>query len=232
MTRTRSTATHHARRLAGLLACAVSIAVFAQAEVPDASPAERLLFMQPHLTNIKPPRTLRYDYVEEGAAGGPVSDAMTIELRADPAGACCSVRGSFGSGARALQLPEITQASSNPALLYFLEREVRQLQQQTKGQSAHFRQRIRLALAQRATISPTTVRWRGRDEAAQTVHIAPYIDDPYRQRFEETSKKEYDFVMSDAVPGGVYQVLTQVPGTARRETLTLQETSDARSRAP
>jgi len=232
LTRTRSTATNGAVGVAILVAGAASLSVFAQTtEVPDASPAERVLFMQPHLTNVRPPRTLRYAYVEEGGAGGTINDTMTIELRADPAGTCCDVSGSFLSGARALRLPEISQARSNPALLYFLEHEVRQLQQQTRGQSAHFRQRIRLALAERATISATTVRWRGRDEAAQRVHIAPFIDDPYRERFEEISKKEYDFVMSDAVPGGVYQVLTQVPGMARRETLTLQETSDARSPA-
>ena len=231
MTRMRAQANRNAMRFAILLACAASISVPAQTDVPDASPAERLLFMQPHLANIRPPRTLRYAYVEEGGASGSIKDAMVVELRAGAAGACCNVSGSFMSGSRALRLPEIEEARSNPALLYFLEHEVRRLQQQTKGQAAHFRRRIRLALAQSATISPTTIRWHGRDVAAQVVHIAPFIDDPYRSRFEEMSKKEYDFVMSDAVPGGVYQVLTQVPGTALRETLTLQETSDARSPA-
>jgi len=229
----RSTAARGALRVAIALIGSASLSVSAQTtEVPDASPAERLLFLQPHLAGIRPPGTLRYAYVEEGGAGGTLKDAMTIDLRADATGACCDVSGSFLSGPRALQLPDISQARSNPALLYFLEQEVRQLQQQTRGQSAHFRQRIRLALALSATVSPTTIRWRGSDAAAQRVHIAPYVDDPYRQRFQEASKKEYDFVMSDAVPGGVYQVLTQVPGTDRRQTLTLQETSDVRSRAP
>ena len=201
----------------------------AQPQAPDASPAERLVFMQPHLANIRPPRTLRYAYVEEGEVSGPISDLMSIELRASAAGVCCDVRGSFLSGPRALQLPEITEARSNPALLYFLEHEVRRLQQQTKGQSAHFRQRIRLALAHDATITPTTIRWRGQETPAQVVRIAPFLDDPYRQRFEEMSKKEYAFVLSEAVPGGVFQVLATLPGTARRETLTLQETRDAAS---
>jgi len=216
-----------------LLACAVSTAAAAaepaQPEVPDASPAERLVFMQPHLANIRPPRSLRYAYVEEGGAGGPIGDLMSIELRASADGACCDVRGIFLSGPRALQLPEVTEAKSNPALLYFLEYEVRRLQRQTKGQSAHFRQRIRLALAQDATITPTTIRWLGHDTPAQVVRIAPFLDDPYRQRFEQMSKKEYAFVLSDAVPGGVFQVLATLPGTAVRETLTLQETSDAAS---
>jgi len=230
ITRARSTTTRRALRRVILLAGAASLGASAQTtEVPDASAAERLLFTQPHLANIKPPRTLRYAYVEEGTTAGTNSDTMTIELRADAAGTCCSVSGSFLSGPRTLRLPDIEQARSNPALLYFLEHEVRQLQLETKGQSAHFRRRIRLALAQSATVSATTIRWHGTDAAAQSVHIAPYVDDPFRARFEEMSKKEYDFVLSDAVPGGVYQVLARVPGTARRETLTLQEPSDARS---
>jgi hypothetical protein len=200
-------------------------------EVPDASPAERLLFLQPHLANIEPPRTLRYGYVEEGADGALTSDAMSIDLRASTGGACCHVRGTFLSGPRALQLPEVAEARSNPALLYFLEHEVRRLQQQTKGQAAHFRQRIRLALARSATISATTVRWGERDVPAQVVRIAPFLDDPYRKRFEELANKQYAFVLSDDVPGGVYQVLTTLPGSALRETLTLQETPDAPSPA-
>ena len=229
---TRSMRARGALRLVAVLACMAALApclAQTQPEVPDASPAERLLFMQPHLANIEPPRTLRYAYVEEGADGASINDAMSIDLRAGMGGACCHVRGSFLSGPRALQLPEIAEARANPALLYFLEYEVRRLQQQTKGQAAHFRQRIRLALARSATIAATTIRWRGRDVPAQVVRIAPFVDDPYRQRFEELSRKQYDFVLSDAVPGGVYQVLTTLPGTTLRETLTLQESSDAPS---
>jgi hypothetical protein len=215
-------------RAAGRIALAVAApAAIAQADALDASPAERLVFLQPHLANIQPPRILRYAFVQDGAADGRLIDTMTLELMPGGGGACCTVRGNFLTGPRAMTLPEIADARSNPALLYYLEHEVRQLQRQTKGQAAHFRQRIRLALVTGATVTPTTVRWAGREVPAQAVRIAPYLDDPYRKRFEREATKEYTFVLSDLVPGGVYQVQALLPGTQVRETLTLEEPVDA-----
>ncbi|MFO1220424.1 MAG: hypothetical protein U1E89_18835 [Burkholderiaceae bacterium] len=215
---------HRLGALAGAAACSLALA---QPQATAPSEAERLVFMDPHLAGITPPRTLRYAYAEQGGADGPRSERMTLELRADAGGACCDVRGRFLAPPRALQLPEIAAARSNPALLYFLEHEVRQLQQQTRGQSAHFRQRIRLALANDARVAATTVRWQGREVPARGVQIAPFVDDPYRQRFEALAKKEYTFVLSTSVPGGLYQVRTSLPGTPQRETLTLEEDIDA-----
>jgi hypothetical protein len=66
--------------------------------------------------------------------------------------------------------------------------------------------------------------------AATAVQISPFLDDPYRARFEREARKVYTFVMSDDVPGGVYQIRTRLPDatsgtaagtTAVEETLTL-----------
>jgi hypothetical protein len=218
------------RRLGRALGCAALAAAVpaavAQADVPDASPAERLVFLQPHLANIQPPRQLRYEFVHEGGTEGRLADRMTLELTAGAGGACCAVRGSFLAGARALSLPDIPDARSNPALLYYLEYEVRELQRKTRGQSAHFRKRIRQALVNGAQVSPTTVRWAGREVPAQAVRITPFVDDPYRARFERDAAKEYTFVLSEHVPGGVFQVQAVLPGTPLRDTLTLEGSGD------
>ena len=48
----------HARRIALLLTLAAPLAGAQQAsDVPDASPAERLVFLAPHLAGLKPPST-------------------------------------------------------------------------------------------------------------------------------------------------------------------------------
>ena len=65
---------------------------------------------------------------------------------------------------------------------------------------------------------------------AKTVHLAPFVDDPFRARFQEQATTEYSFVFSDAVPGGIYQASAVVPGPAAgaapmsRRTLTIEET--------
>jgi hypothetical protein len=200
----------------------------ANVAVPGTSEAEKLLFLQTHLSNIEPPRTLRYRYVLEGGTESRIVDQATLVLTRGPDGRCCAARADYLSGERALRLPEIPDARSNPVLLYFLEHQVRQLQARTRGAAAHFRRRARLALADAATVTTGTVRWNNADVPARTVRIAPYLDDPYRDRFAAESRTEYAFVVSDAVPGVIYQMRATVPGTppAREESLTL-ESADA-----
>ena len=139
-----------------------------------------------------------------------------------------NVSGSFLSGEHAMRAPEVDDAHANPVLMYFLEYEVRQLQRATKGGAAHFRQRIRLSLVDQAELTPTQIQWAGHDVAATLVRVSPFLDDPYRARFERESHKVYSFVMSDAVPGGIYQIRSVLPASATgagtaavEETLTL-----------
>jgi len=199
----------------------------AEDAAPEPSAAERLLFMKPHLEGMKAPATLHYQFIRTDAAeGGSFKDKVEVRLARGQKLACCNVSGSFLSGERAIRPPEVDDASSNPVLMYFLEYEVRQLQRSTKGGTAHFRQRIRLALVDQAEMSPTRIAWGGRDVDATTVQISPFLDDPYRARFEREARKIYSFVMSDAVPGGIYQIRSRLPDAAAgttvvEETLTL-----------
>ena len=202
-----------------LLALATSLGHAQPASVPDASPAERLLFLTPHLSALKPPLSLHYQFVRKEASSGGFTDDVALKLSAGGNGACCAVTGSFLSGERAFRVPEIGDATANPVLLYFLEHEIRQLQRATKGQAAHFQKRIRLALVDAASVAPTTVQWQGRDVPATAVRITPYVDDPYRVRFEREAAKAYTFVLSDAVPGQVFQIRTELADV--EETLTL-----------
>lgn len=208
------------RGLALLVALAASVCHAQPASVPDASPAERLIFLTPHLGALKPPLTLHYQFVrKDGGASAGFTDQVELRLSAGGNGGCCAVTGSFLSGERAFRVPEIGDATANPVLLYFLEHEIRQMQRATKGQAAHFQKRIRLALVDAATLTPTTVQWQGREVAATAVRITPYVDDPYRTRFEREAAKAYTFVLSDAVPGQVFQIRSELPGL--EETLTL-----------
>ena len=206
------------RALAPCVALLIALAAplgRAATEVPDVSPAERLVFLAPHLAGINAPTSLRYQFVKTDAtAGAGFTDQVDLKRARGKTTACCTVSGTFLSGPRAMNVPEVDDASANPVVMYFLEYEVRQLQRATKGQAAHFRQRIRLALVDGASVSPTSVRWNGRDVPATAVQISPFLDDPYRARFEREANKTYTFVMSDAVPGRVYQIRSSLPAGA------------------
>ncbi len=211
-----------------LLAAALPLAAAQQPPAPAAgapSEAERLLFQQPHLSNIQGARVLRYRYVEEAEGQPSASDRAVLTLAPDAAGRCCDAHADYLSGAKAVQLADIPAARANPMLLHFLEGEVRRLQQATRGQAAHFRRRMRLALADEATVTDATIRWGAASLPARSVRIAPFLTDPYRGRFPAHAATEYVFVFSDAVPGGVYQMGAAVPGSAARRTLTLEESN-------
>ena len=223
-----------AARSVGLPACLVAIAAaaaVARAESPpllvaqaqarpaaDAasasepiSEAERLLFMHPHLATVRKPGTLSYAYSAQAAASASPPDRATLALRTRADGSCCSVHGEYLSGAMAVNLPDFDDATANPIVLYFLESEVRRLQRTTTGQSAHFRRQIRMSLATGARVVDTTVRWNGKDVPGHVVRVAPFVDDPYRARFEREAAMEYVFILSDEVPGGVAAMSATLP---------------------
>jgi hypothetical protein len=192
----------------------------ASAAADQPSPAEELLFLHPHLATVRAPRSLSYDYVAEGGPAARMADHATLVLSARKDGGCCGTHVDFLSGANAIVLPDLDDPQGNPVLMYFLENEVRLLERSTHGQSAHFRRRIRQALAAEATVRDASVHWGGKDVPARVVHVAPFVDDPYRARFEREAKTEYDFVLSDAVPGGVVRMTASLAAAGDAPALT------------
>lgn len=203
-------------RAAVALALACTALLPAQAADPsEFSAAEKLVFTESHLGNLKPPSGLRYSYVRTTTAkDAAFEDDVLIDVTG--AGqACCTVHGRFLSGARQLsQLPEIVDAKSNPVILYFLENDIREMAKETKRRDGggYFRNRIRKAMVDEAEVKDVTIDFQGRKLPAQEVSVAPYVKDPARARYERLATKRYVFVFAKGVPGGVYQVSTVLPG--------------------
>ena len=211
--------------VAALIALGVGSAAVAQAvaspfmpepaaEVKDFSPAEKLLLMSPQFGRVKPPSTLGYRFRKTGSLEEGFEDRVSIALQRAQGGACCKAQGQFLSGARKVSLPEIDQVEGNPVTLYFLEHDIRDMKQRTKGSVTYFRKRIRMALYQGAELSDVNVTYRGRTLPAREIRLQPYRDDPNRARFERFVGKQYSFVLSDEVPGAVVAIRTRVPGEA------------------
>lgn len=210
------------RLAAAALALATMSAPVLAAE--DYSPAERALFMTNHLAGTKPPTTLRYSFSKAGSMEEGFEDKVAVKLKAAKGGKCCLAEAEFLNGARRLSLPEIDQAEGNPAVLYFLERDIREMNRLTKGQQNYFRKRIRMAVYQGAQVQDVTVSYRGKSVPAREIRIAPYVDDPLRVRFEKLANKTYVFTLSDAVPGGLYAIRTRIAGeTADAAPLIVEE---------
>jgi len=190
----------------------------------DLSAAEQALFMTDHFAAVQPPLVLHYSYRKSGSLEDGFEDMVEIALRKQADGRCCVASAQFLNGARALSLPEVESAQGNPAILYFLERDIREMQRLTKGQHNYFRKRIRMAIYQGATVREVALSWRGRKVAGREITISPYLDDPLRVRFEKLANKQYVFTLSDAVPGGVYAMRSRIAGaTADATPLIVEE---------
>jgi hypothetical protein len=197
----------HLTRRAALVAAATACT---GAVGQDFSPAERALFTARHLDGIRPPSTLRYRFAKRGTLEENFEDVVALKLVARPDGTCCSASADFLTGPRRLMLPEVEAAEGNPVLLYFLERDIREMNRRTKGQASYFRKRIRMAVSERARQRDVQALWRGAPVAAREFTITPYADDPLRVRFEQLAEKRYVFVLADAVPGQVVALRSQV----------------------
>lgn len=221
-----------------LICVSLPIALFAAgasaAASSDFSAAEQALFVANHLGKLRAPATLQYRFERSGSLEPGFDDTVAVSLAAQPNGKCCAAATEFLSGPRRLSLPEIESAQGNPAILYFLEHDIREMQRLTKGKSNYFRKRIRMAVAEGATIAELTLPWRGANVKARQITISPYLDDPLRARFEQLATKRYIFTLSDAVPGGVLSIRTQVDGVggATARPLLAEEMSLVQPTAP
>lgn len=218
--------------LGASLALAVALQPALAADPSEFSQAEKLVFTDSHLANVKGPASLRYRFVKSGPLEPGYEDDVRLDLDA-----ARGVKGSFLSGERSMKLPEIELADANPVILYFLEHDIREMERLTKGKAAYFRKRIRMAMVDQAVVRETRVVYNGSEVAASEVRLLPYANDPARSRYDRYADKRYVFVMSKAVPGGVYQVRTTLPGSAPgdapaiEETMTLATSGAARTAA-
>lgn len=196
--------------LAAALALLLASALPAPTQAADAiSAAEQRLFLDAHLGPQPAARDIRYRYTETSSEQPRIDDAATLHVGSGPV-AQRSLAVDFLSGARKLDLGALEPGAGNPVILHFLERDVRQMQVQLGGQSNYFRRRIRLALADSATIERIEVTFAGRRVPADRITVTPFVDDPLAPRFRQQRTKRYRFTLSDAVAGGVVELRTTV----------------------
>ncbi len=202
--------------MTGAAALIVSVA-FAHAQEPakDFSPAERALFMSDQFTQVQAPQTLRYKFVKSGSLEPGFEDQVSVTLKKSADGSCCAANGEFLSGQRRVPLPAIDAGQGNPVTMYFLERDIREMERLTKGKQNYFRKRIRMAVYQGAALREVSLPFQGKTVAGKQITIEPYLNDPNRPKFPTLANKVYVFTLSDAVPGGVYAIRTLIKDAAK-----------------
>ena len=194
-----------------LVVATVAIARPAHAADSDQfSVAENRLFIDDHLRGLVGPATLEYAYEKRGTLEDPVDDAAQVIIGPASAGGGKSVKVEYLTATRKLELADIDGANANPVILFFLERDLREMHRLTGGSINYYRKRIRMALAESAQVEAVTRDLGPRRISATTIRIAPYRNDPARSRYEKFAEKTYAFTLSDDVPGKVVELRSEL----------------------
>ncbi len=184
-------------------------------EIPEGfqfSQAEELLWLSDHLQNIVQPTQLYYEFVKTGTVEEGFSDAVYLSVYQLNDDGTKTARLDFFTGSRKQQVnpANVTDIMGNPVLGIYFQGDVYEMSRLTKGNWRHFHKRIKMALREATTVEPVMVEFAGETVPASKISFNPYVDDPYRSRFEKYSGKLYEIILSEHIPGGLYSIRTLI----------------------
>lgn len=205
------------------MACVMPAAARA-AGTDDITPAERLIFTTGHLHGIEPQTELDYTVLSSDQPAHSADLVRVLVVSRDNAKGDAQVSDHSGG----VPLPN-AGLQCNPVIIYFLERDIKEMEHLTGGQRRYFQQRLRLALAAGPRIETVTSQIGGKPMTARQIVVQPYLGDPNAERFAQYTGKRYTFLIADTLPGQVALIRTDVPGAnndfthpLRTETLSFQ----------
>jgi hypothetical protein len=192
--------------------------------------------MSDALKSVTPPATLNYVFTKSGTLEKGFTNAVQVKVSGSAQAKKVATNCVSETGAK-LEAPAMDSGLDNPALICFLDRDIREMERLTKGKAAYFRKRIRLALAESAEVRAVTVDYNGRQVPGKEIRITPYVNDPMKDRFERFTGKYYVFTVAEEIPGGLYRIEAVIPdrgkeGTAADNTPLMEEVMTSPSVSP
>lgn len=216
----RSIMRHPLAGLALFVAASAPAALYAATDGAAPS-AQGLLFDAEYLKPLPAPSRVAYDFViktaDEQRFGKAFTDEVAMRLAPSPdATGEKDVYVDMFTAERQRVIGPLTRVAGNPIIMMFLERDVSQMTMHIGGQAVYFRNVIRMAFRDKAKLEPITFDWNGKQTKGTKVVIQPFMGDPNGERMQLFRSKTYEFVVSDAVPGGIYSMHSTVTdeGTA------------------
>ncbi|MBB3770205.1 hypothetical protein FHS55_000791 [Angulomicrobium tetraedrale] len=200
------------RPLSGLAALLVS-ALLSGAAL--ASPtATELFFDTPYLSRVPAGTTLDYIYKHVTARpdlGESFDETLAMKVDAAPddaAGRIANVV--IHRGDKEGEAGPFPTRNGNPISLVLLERDVKEIALLTKGSPFYLRNRLRDHLAG-GTVEPARFSFEGHEVEGWKLTMSPFAQDPNKDKLLELVDRRYEFIYSEAVPGGLYAIRVITP---------------------
>lgn len=200
-------------RTAGAAESAPAPAVPTPGAVPDAAD---ILFETPQLATVTSGQPLVYRYARK--TGDPElgpSFEDRIRLTVGPsAGTGRDVWVDFFSGERHRAAGPFENATTNPVLMLILENHVADLSGRLKGNPRYFKNAIRAALRDKASVTPASFSVDGRTVTGWRVTVSPFKGDANATRMRGLDTMTYTFEVAPDLPGAVagIQIAADAPG--------------------
>ncbi len=190
-----------------------------------ATTAEAVVFRPGFFARLRVPTTLLYRYrLESELMREPYVSRVRVEVRGQDADGTKRVWLDMFDGPNHRRFGPVPAVDQNPVILALLQKDVATMRNLSGGAGGYFQQQIRRAFTRPPDlVEPTTVRLGDREVAATRVRLVPFRDDPAIVRFSKFRDKRYEFVVSDAVPGGLYRMVIEVPDPKRPDRPVLRE---------
>ncbi|HSM39557.1 MAG TPA: hypothetical protein VK862_02305 [Afifellaceae bacterium] len=175
--------------------------------------AQDLLFDNGYLKAMTPPASLVYGFEhstsDEATFGKPFTDSVRLNL-GEPTGEhkLNDVRLDIFPETRNRQIGPFFDVSGNPVIMVFLERDMHDTLRRVRASPVLFRNTVRKAMRDAAVIDDVDISLDGKTVSAKRVTIVPFAGEAVPPQLAELGGKRYQFTVSDAVPGGFYEIVS------------------------
>lgn len=197
-----------------LLAGALSALLLTISPVLANPSATDLFFGTPYLLRVEPGSRIDYAYkhsTSEAKLGDSFEEKLQMKVSAPAEDAKQRIAEvDIWRGDRHTEAGPFPTMNGNPVSLILLERDVKEMAQLTKGSPFYLRNRVRDHIAT-GTVTPAKFDYDGRSVEGWKLTMTPFAEDPNKDKLAELTNRRYEFLFSDAVPGGLYSIDVVTP---------------------
>jgi len=170
------------------------------------------LWMDKHLINIEQRARLHYEFEKTGSyEEGFIDDVYLDIVKINEDGTREAVLDFFSGDQRQKVSPSnVKNIAGNPVIGIYLQGDVYEMNRLTEGNWKYFHRQIKLALAESNTSEHVTVEFEGKRYESEKIVLYPYENIKQKDRLKEFSDKRYEFIISDEIPGKLYQIKTVI----------------------
>ena len=176
------------------------------------SNAENKLWMDKHLLNIVQPVRLHYEFEKTGSyEEGFIDDVYLDIVKINEDGSREAALQFFTEERRQKVSPSnVEKITGNPVIGIYMQGDVYEMSRLTDGGWKYFHRQIKLAIAKNNESEPVTIELDGKEYQGEKITLYPFEKIPKKSRLGEFSDKRYEFIMSEEIPGKLYQIWTVI----------------------